>query len=160
MANARSRYDTIAGYLQRAHEVQAGLFYGKPCLMLQGHAFAAYQPVAMAFRLHGRSLALALALPGAKGWDPRYADRSVPGWILIPVEQVLRWDRLALDAVRCAREASARRISYTAPPDKIVADRGDDGRDNLASAPAAGSRSYRLRRQSRSTGPISIGLAS
>lgn len=149
MANARSRYDTIAGYLQRAHEVQAGLFYGKPCLMLQGHAFAAYQPVAMAFRLHGRSLTLALALPGAKGWDPRYADRSVPGWILIPVEQVLRWDRLALDAVRCAREASARRISYTAPPQPaIVAAPPPSNPASLAqrfaSAVAAGFRSFTL----------------
>lgn len=120
MANARSRYDTIAGYLQHTHEAQAGLLYGKPGLMLQGHAFAAYQPDAMAFRLHGRSLALASALPGATGWDPLHADRSVPGWVLIPVQQMLRWDRLALDAVGCAREALERRISYAIPPAPAV----------------------------------------
>lgn len=121
MANARSRYDTIGGYLQRTHEAQAGLLYGKPCLMLRGQAFAAYHPPAMAFRLHGRSLTQALALPGAKGWDPRHADRRAPGWVMIPAEQVLRWDRLALDAVRCAREASERRVSYVAAPPPVVA---------------------------------------
>jgi hypothetical protein len=117
MANARSRYDTISGYLQRSHEAQAGLLYGKPCLLLFGDAFVAYQPDAMAFRLHGRCLTQALRLPGAKGWDPRHADRSAPGWVLVPAEQVLIWDRLALDAARCAREASERRISYAVEPD-------------------------------------------
>jgi hypothetical protein len=116
MANARSRYDTISGYLQHSHEAQAGLLYGKPCLLLASEAFAVYQPDAMAFRLHGRCLTEALALPGAKGWDPLHADRSAPGWVLVPAEQVLRWDQLALDAARCAREASERRISYTAAP--------------------------------------------
>jgi hypothetical protein len=117
MANSRSRYDTISGYLQGTHEAQAGLLYGKPCLLLLGQAFAAYQPNAMAFRLHGRALTQALRLPGAKGWDPLHADRSAPGWVLVPAEQVLTWDRLALDAARCAREASERRISYAAVPD-------------------------------------------
>jgi hypothetical protein len=116
MANARSRYDAIGGYLQRSHEATAGLLYGKPCLMLMDQPFAVYQPDAMAFRLHGRCLTQALALQGAKGWDPRHADRSVPGWVLVPAEHVLRWDQLALDAVRCSREASERRISYTAEP--------------------------------------------
>lgn len=116
MANARSRFDAIASFLQRAQEAQAGLLYGKPCLSLAGHPFAAYQPDAMAFRLHGRSLAAALALAGAKGWDPMHADRSAPGWVLVPAEHVLRWDDLAVDAARCAREASERRVSYTEVP--------------------------------------------
>lgn len=116
MANARSRYDTISGYLQRSHEAQAGLLYGKPCLLLLGNAFVAYQPDAMAFRLHGRCLTQALSLAGAKGWDPMHADRSAPGWVLVPAEQVLSWDQLALDAARCAREASERRISYAEVP--------------------------------------------
>jgi hypothetical protein len=116
MANARSRFDAISSYLQRSHEAQAGVLYGKPCLMLGNEAFAAYQPDAMAFRLHGRSLTQALRLPGAKGWDPLHADASAPGWVLVPAEHVLQWDRLAMDAVRCAREASERRISYATVP--------------------------------------------
>jgi hypothetical protein len=116
MANARSRYDTISGYLQRAQEAEANLLYGKPCLLWNGRAFAAYQPDALALRLHGRYLTQAQALPGTKTWDPRHADGNAPGWILIPASQVLRWDRLALDALRCAREASERRVSYVPVP--------------------------------------------
>jgi len=116
MANARSQYDMISSYLQRVHDAQAGLLYGKPCVMLQGNAFAAYQPDAMAFRLHGRALTQALALPGAGGWDPLHPGGSSPGWVLVPPEHALRWNRLALEAVRCAREATERRVSYVAAP--------------------------------------------
>ncbi len=115
MSNARSRYDIIAGYLEHTHEVGSGLLYGKPCLLLNGVPFAAFAQDAMAFRLHGRSLAQALALPGARGWDPLRADRAAPGWVWVPVAQSLRWDRLALDALRCAREAAERRVSYAVP---------------------------------------------
>ena len=116
MANARTRFDTIAGYLERAHEARVGQLYGKPCLTLNGQPFAAYAMEAMAFRLHGRALTQANALPGARSWDPLRGQGSSPGWVLIPASQVMRWDRLALDALRCTREAAERRVSYTVPP--------------------------------------------
>jgi hypothetical protein len=116
MANARSQFDMISGYLQRAHETEAGLLYGKPCVLLNGNAFAAYQPDAMAFRLHGRVLNQTLAMPGVRGWDPLHAEGNAPGWVLVPAAHVLRWNRLALEALRCAREASERRVSYAATP--------------------------------------------
>jgi len=115
MANARTRFDTIAGYLERTHEARAGQLYGKPCLSLDGHPFAAYIPEAMAFRLHGRALTQAQALPGARAWDPLRGMGSSPGWVLIPASQAMRWDRLALDALRCTREAGERRVSYAVP---------------------------------------------
>lgn len=121
MANARSHFDMICGYLQRTHDAQTGLLYGKPCVTLDGNAFAAYQPDAMAFHLHGRALLQAQALPGARGWDPLHAERSSPGWVLVPSTQVLRWDRLALEALRCAREAAERRVSYAPAPSSAVA---------------------------------------
>ena len=117
MANARSQFDMISVYLQQTHEAQAGLLYGKPCVMLNGNAFVAYQPDAMAFRLHGRTLVQTLALPGAHGWDPLRPESSTPGWVLVPGAHALRWSRLALEALRCARDASERRVSYaTVPP--------------------------------------------
>jgi len=133
MANARSHYDMISSYLQRAHDVQAGLLYGKPCLMLEGRAFTAYQPDAMTFHLHGRVLAQALALPGARGWDPLHAEQSAPGWVLLPATQVLRWDRFALEALRCEKEAIERRVSYAPTPAAVTAP--------MAPAPAAAAES-------------------
>ena len=115
MANARTQFDAIAGYLERAHEARAEPLYGKPALSLNGHAFAAFANESMAFRLHGRALAQVQGLPGVRGWDPLRGQGSSPGWVLIPASQALRWNRLALDALRCAREAGERRVSYTVP---------------------------------------------
>lgn len=116
MANARTQFDAIAGYLERAHEARVGQLYGKPAIFVNSQAFAAFANEAMAFRLHGRALAQAQGLPGARAWDPLRGEGSSPGWILIPAGQALRWNRLALDALRCTREAGERRVSYAAPP--------------------------------------------
>jgi len=150
MANARSHFDMIVSYLERVHEAQPGLLYGKPCVMLQGQAFVAYQPDAMAFRMHGRVLAQTAAMPGAKGWDPLHADSSSPGWILVPAAHALRWNRLALEALRCAREASERRVSYTAippPPPEVEAAPASNPASlaqRVSAAIASGFRSFTL----------------
>jgi len=150
MANARSQFDMIAGYFERAHEVQVGLLYGKPCMRLNGDAFAAYALDGLALRLHGRSLAQALQMPGVKTWDPLRPDHAAPGWVLIPAEQVLRWDRLALDALRCAREASEGRVSYAvpappAPPaQEAAASTAEDLGKRAAAAVSGGFGSLRL----------------
>lgn len=116
MANARTQFDAIAGYLERTHEARTGQLYGKPAIFLNGQAFAAFALEAMAFRLHGRALAQAQTLPGARSWDPLRTQGATSGWVAIPATQALRWNRLALDALRCTREAGERRVSYAAPP--------------------------------------------
>jgi len=116
MANARTQFDAIAGYLERTYEARTGQLYGKPAIFLNGQAFAAFATEAMAFRLHGRALAQAQALPGARNWDPLRMQGATSGWVAIPGTQALRWNRLALDALRCTREAGERRVSYAAPP--------------------------------------------
>lgn len=150
MANARTQFDAIAGYLERAHEARAEQLYGKPALSLNGHAFAAYANDAMAFRLHGRALAQAQGLPGARGWDPLRGQGSSPGWVLIPAAQALRWNRLALDALRCAREAGERRVSYAVPPAPTQADAPPPSTPSslaqrVAAAVAAGFKSFSTR---------------
>jgi hypothetical protein len=115
MANARTQFDAIAAYLERAHEAHVGQLYGKPSISLNGQPFASFANEAMAFRLHGRALVQAQNVPGARGWDPLRGQGSSPGWVMIPAAQALRWNRLALDALRCTREAGERRVSYTIP---------------------------------------------
>jgi hypothetical protein len=151
MANARTQFDAIAGYLERAHEARAGLLYGKPAVSLNGNAFVAFANDSMAFRLHGKALAQAQELPGARGWDPLRGQGSSPGWVLIPATQVLRWNRLALEALRCTREAGERRISYAvaatppvveAPPPSTPSSLAQ----RFAAAVSAGFRSFSLGR--------------
>ena len=81
--------------------------------------FLFYTLPGMAFWLRGRESALILA--GALLWTP-------PGnssWVLVPVGHFLRWDRLAIEAMRYAMDASARRpialASQGPPPPPLAA---------------------------------------
>ncbi len=104
MANARTRFDTICEYLGRMHEASVGQLYGKPCVLIKGHAFLVFCFDGMAFRLRGRVRLQATTLEGARYWDPLGRDIPSMDWVLIPEQHFLRWDRFALDAARFAKE--------------------------------------------------------
>ncbi len=119
MANARERFNTLAEYLVRHREAQQGQMFGKPCLSLQGEPFMMLYRESVAFRLHGRALTHAMAVKGSSPFDPLLPDKPPPGrpgWVLIPTSQFLIWDRLAMDAMRCAREAKGKNVSWQMPP--------------------------------------------
>lgn len=110
MANARTRFDTICEYLARNHDsVVIGRVYGHPCAMQHGYAFVAMvNEDMMGFRLHGRVRLQALALMGAKFWDPlNRTDEHGMDWVKVPSEHMVRWDRLGLEALRCSKEGPA-----------------------------------------------------
>lgn len=107
MANARTRYDTIADFMTREHEATSTAMYGKPAVQVNGTAFLFYMLPGMAFRLHGRARDQALALPGATTWAPLGEPNERSPWVLVPVAQFLRWDRLAIEALRYAQEGQA-----------------------------------------------------
>lgn len=141
MANARTRFDTICEYLVRNHDnVTIGRIYGFPCAMQQGHAFIAMvNEDMMGFRLHGRVRLQALALIGAKFWDPlNRTDEHGMAWVKVPGEHMVRWDRLGIEALRCSKEGNtslARVASAVANSQAAV----KEGRP-LAQPPAAASR--------------------
>jgi|GEM_PF-776094 len=115
MANARTRFDTIQAYILRAHpSVSSGSLYNRPALLLHGQPFAFFCFNAMAFRLHGRLLLQAQVLPGARGFDPLNPERHMPGWVLVPEQHFLRWDRFTVEALRCTNEAIDGRFSFAA----------------------------------------------
>lgn len=111
MANARSRYDTIAAYLRKAHDARALTVRGRPCLGIEGATFMALHRDSVGFRLHGRALKQALSLAGVRPWHPIDPNRVAPGWVLVPSNHAWRWDRLAIEAWRCARSAAAARAA-------------------------------------------------
>jgi hypothetical protein len=119
MANARGRYDMVAAYLVRHREAREGVLFGKRCLTHDGEPFMMFCRGACAFRVHGRALVQALALPGAQPFDPLSPDKPPPGrpgWVLVPPAQFLVWDRLAMDAMRCVRVSRDRNVSWAVPP--------------------------------------------
>lgn len=111
MANARSRFDAISAYLRKAHDVRPLSVRGRPCLGIEGATFLALHRDGMGFRLHGRVLSHALSLPGVRPWHPIDPGRVAPGWVLIPSVHAWRWDRLAIEAWRCARSAASERAA-------------------------------------------------
>jgi hypothetical protein len=120
MANARTRFDTFASYLQRQHNATLGQFYGKPAVFWRGEPIATYYKEAVAFRLNGRALTQALTLSGTRGYDPLHPDHPPPGWpgwVYVPVVHFLRWDRLCLEAMRCLQHAKdSARVTWEVPP--------------------------------------------
>jgi hypothetical protein len=111
MSNARTRYDTIAEFMQRDHGASTAFLYGKPAVQIGGVPFLFYMLPGMAFRLKGRARDQAIALPGATTWAPIGQPAAASPWILVPVVHFLRWDRLSIDAMRYAEEGGVRRPS-------------------------------------------------
>lgn len=110
MANARTRYDTICDYMVRSHGATSGNLYGKPCALLRGHAFLYFHQGWAAFKLRGRIRLQALALAGAKFWDPLGREGPSMEWVIVPDAHFLRWDRFAVEAVKLMeKEAGGRR---------------------------------------------------
>ena len=109
MANARTRYDTISEFLQREHEAVAAILYGKPSVQLAGTPFLFYLQNGMAFRLQGRVREHALSLPGSGRWAPLGQTDDKSPWVMVPASQFLRWDRLAIEALRYVQEGDLRR---------------------------------------------------
>lgn len=99
MANARTKFDFIVGYMVRTHDaVQAPLF-GKPALMLNSEPFLVFHFDGMAFRLSGRQRLQASALAGSRYWSPYNPDVPNMDWVSVPLVHFNRWDRLAIEAL-------------------------------------------------------------
>jgi hypothetical protein len=99
MANARTKFDFIAGYMVRTHDALQAPLFGKPALMLDGEPFVVFHVDGMAFRLSGRQRLQASALAGAKYWSPLNPDLPNMDWVSVPIAHFNRWDRLAVDAL-------------------------------------------------------------
>ena len=108
MANARTHFNTICEYIVRSHDgIALGRIYGFNCAMQQGHPFIAMVNEDMGFRLHGRVRLQALALLGSKFWDPlNRTDEHGMDWVKVPAEHMMRWDRFALEAMRCSKDGT------------------------------------------------------
>lgn len=128
MANARTRFDALSSYLEQHHAASPGLMFGKRCLFFEGEPFIVLHRESVAFRVSGRALSHALAMKGTTGFDPLKPDEPPPGrpgWVLVPTVHFLAWDRLAMESMRCIRQAQAQHVSWQplapAPPPPTIA---------------------------------------
>jgi hypothetical protein len=94
MTKAETAYESIAKALAGKNGVAASQMFGMPTLKVRGKAFAGLADSSMVFKLAGAHHASALALRGAKLFEPM-AGRQMREWAQVPVAHVKVWKRFA-----------------------------------------------------------------
>jgi hypothetical protein len=90
---ARAAFDRLGADLAGAGVVP-GTMFGMPCLKSGRNTFAGLFGEAAVFKLPAATLAEALALPGAKLFDPA-GGRPMREWAVVPLASAERWPDLA-----------------------------------------------------------------
>ncbi|RYY97265.1 MAG: hypothetical protein EOO11_11375 [Chitinophagaceae bacterium] len=80
-------------------EATAGQLFGKPCYKLRGKAFLCFFQDCLVFKLAGAVHAEALAVPGARLFDPSSAGRPMKEWVQVPAAGAARWEAFAQEAM-------------------------------------------------------------
>ena len=97
---SRAAYNTIGQDLAERHETTLGQLFSKPCLKLNGKAFAAFFQDEMVFKLGQAEVSLLKEkYIGSVNWDPSGKNRAMKDWIQIPSEFDEGWDALAMNAM-------------------------------------------------------------
>ena len=97
--NAQAEYDAVVSEMVATSTTSSGKMFGMPCLKnSNGKAFAGFFEGEMVFKLGGASHAEALALAGARLFDPSERGRPMKEWVVVPFEHVSRWREFAREA--------------------------------------------------------------
>jgi hypothetical protein len=99
MVDAKAHYDAVVTEITATSPATAGKMFGMPCLKINGKAFAGFTDNAMVFKLGGPALQRALALPGARHFDPM-GGRPMKEWVVAPPAHASRWLDLSRAAMR------------------------------------------------------------
>jgi hypothetical protein len=102
VAKAQKEFDAIGQELAASAPVQRVQMMGMPSLKSGGKMFAGLYADAMTFKLGAGTPALAeaLALKGAKLFDPSGIGRAMKDWVQIPVAHAKRWPDFARTALQ------------------------------------------------------------
>lgn len=85
-------------FLETGHAVdgaEVSQFFGKKCFKINGKAFVACFEECMVFKLTGDEKDKALALSGAKLFDPSGKNRPMKEWIQVPLDHNDAWPAFA-----------------------------------------------------------------
>jgi hypothetical protein len=97
----RALFDQIARDLAvNNHGVTTGQIFGKACIKTHGKALAAFYQGDIALKLAGDDHRVALALDGARLWDPSGKHRPIKEWVQIPFACAQAWPGLAAQALK------------------------------------------------------------
>ncbi len=95
MSESQEEYTCVGQQIVGAEQSQ---MFGKPCFKTGGKAFVAYFQESMVFKLTGDAHARALALDGARLFDPSGKGRAMREWVQVPFAHKDLWPELASEA--------------------------------------------------------------
>lgn len=97
--DARARYEDLADFLAFRHDfVQLSQMMGMPCVKARGKMVLGFSGTsdAMVFKLVDPEVhAQALALEGAKLFDPSGRGQPFRQWVVVPAAHADRWESFA-----------------------------------------------------------------
>ena len=108
-ADPRAEYDAVAAELTATSSATSGKMFGMPCLKNNGKAFAGYFEGAMVFKLAVPRHTEALALSGARLFDPSGRGRPMKEWVEVPATHLILHGVFS-DAEGRRRVCSTRRV--------------------------------------------------
>ncbi len=100
----QTQFDAVASALTASSAAVRGKMFGMPTLMIRKKAFAGLFTDAMVFKLHGNEHARALALAGARLFDPSGREHPMKEWVEVPPRHATHWAALARQALRYVSE--------------------------------------------------------
>ena len=80
-------------------DVTLSKMFGKPCLKINGKAFASFFENEMVFKLQGEDHTRALALDGSQLFDPSRKGRPMKEWVQVSYAHKKEWQPLTLSAL-------------------------------------------------------------
>ena len=105
--DARSQYDALVDEVTATSPAKSSKMFGMPCLKNDsGKAFAGFYQDAMVFKLGGAAHARALALPGARLFDPMQG-RPMKAWVEVPAVHAALWLEFARQALSYVAQEGA-----------------------------------------------------
>jgi hypothetical protein len=95
----QAAYKAVVSEMIDTSPTTSGKMFGMPCLKnSNGKAFAGYFEGTMVFKLGGASHSEALALSGARLFDPSERGRPMKEWVVLSIEHASRWLEFARKA--------------------------------------------------------------
>jgi hypothetical protein len=95
MSDVQMSLEILAEKFSGNPKVVEAKWFGKPCLKVDGKAFAVKFGRDLAFKLTGDAHSEALKIEGAKLFDPRGKGSPFKEWVQVPIAQSSTWLGLA-----------------------------------------------------------------
>ena len=103
---SETTYNTIGEALAKKHKAEISKMFGKPCIKINGKAFACFFNGDMVFKLDADTHKKASALKGSKLFDPSGAKRPMKEWVQVKPAHEMEWANLADAAMKYVKENS------------------------------------------------------